>query len=148
MLPADMVGGVSTSREANLEVSGDLLKEFQKRVDGVLNDFEGSPGNPTKVAAQTIARTSLSSGSSCFAEADGLYAQYHRVHEHLTSLSKTLGLQIEAIQIAVQGARFGFDSLEEDVRRRFWEIQTRLKQINSADGQGGRTNDAKDGGDF
>ncbi|WP_345943379.1 hypothetical protein [Streptomyces sp. SID8352] len=128
MLPADMVGGVSAARAANLEVAGEALGTFVKRVDGVLRDLAGSPGDPKRVGAQTIAPTALNSGAaSAFPEAYGLYLEYQRVHEKLTSLSTTLHLQIEAIQIAVQGAHVGFDNLEEEQRRRFWAIQTRLR---------------------
>ncbi|AVH56171.1 hypothetical protein C4B68_10740 [Streptomyces dengpaensis] len=123
-----MAGGVSASRAANLEASGEMLSTFQKRVTALLAEFEGSAGSTTKVGSQRIARTSLHSGSSCFAEAEDLYDQYERVHERLTSLTKTLGLQIEAIGIAVKGAKIGFSNLEEDLRHRFWEIQTELQQ--------------------
>lgn len=132
MLPADIMGGVSASRAANLEVSSVMLSTFQKRVNTLLAEFEGSAGSATKVGSQKISRASLSSGSSCFAEADGLFSQYDRVHERLTSLSKTLGLQIEAIGIAVKGARNGFDNLEEELRHRFHEIQAQLKQDQAA----------------
>ncbi|MDL5204133.1 hypothetical protein [Streptomyces sp. ALI-76-A] len=133
MLPADMVGGVSATRAANLEASDEALKAFVDRVDAVLRDLESSAGNPTKVGAQTIKATSLSSGQEgVFPEATGLYAQYQRVHRELTSLSKSLHLQIEAIGIAVQGARHGFNNLEEEQRRRFWEIQTEVTKIQGA----------------
>jgi hypothetical protein len=72
-----------------------------------------------------------------------LYEQYNAVHERLTTLSKTLHLQIEAIGIAVQGAHQGFENLEEEQRRRFWEIQMEIKGLqprkgseNTADGTG------------
>ena len=130
MLPADMVGGVSATRAANLETSGEVLTTFMKRVDAVLRDLERSAGNPTKVGAQTINAASLNSGSQAlFPEAQSLYAQYDQVHQKLTSLSKTLHLQIEAIGIAVQGAHRGFDNLEEEQRRRFWEIQAEIKEV-------------------
>ncbi|NEA49120.1 hypothetical protein G3I35_23365 [Streptomyces sp. SID10815] len=133
MLPADMVGGVSTTRAANLEASGEALDQFVKRVDAVLRDLEGSAGNPTKVGAQTIRSASLTTGSaSVFPEAHGLYQQYHRVHTELTALSKSLHLQIEAIGIAVQGAHHGFENLEEEQRQRFWAIQRHIKEIQDA----------------
>ena len=72
MLPAEMAGGVSASRAANLEASGEMLSTFQKRVTTLLAEFEGSAGSTTKVAAQKIPRASLRSESSCFAEADDL----------------------------------------------------------------------------
>lgn len=136
MLPADMVGGVSATRAANLEASGEALDKFVNRVDAVLSALESSAGNPTKVGAQTIRPTSLTSGSaSVFPEAHGLYNQYNRVHAELTSLSKSLHLQIEAIGIAVQGAHRGFDKLEEEQRQRFWAIQMEI----------GKTQDKVDG---
>ncbi len=137
MLPADMVGGVSATRAANLEASGEALDKFVSRVDAVLATLEASAGNPAKVGAQTIRPTSLTSGGeSDFPEAHGLYKQYHRVHAELTSLSKSLHLQIEAIGIAVQGAHNGFEKLEEEQRRRFWAIQTEIGKIE--DKQGGK----------
>ncbi|MFF8879669.1 hypothetical protein [Streptomyces flaveolus] len=134
MLPADMVGGVSAARAANLEVTGEALSTFVKRVDGVLTNLEGSPGNPTRVGAQTIKPGSLAGNPSAFPEAHALYLQYNQVHEKLTSLSKTLHLQIEAIGIAVRGAHVGFDNLEEEQRRRFWAIQMQIKEAQAAGG--------------
>ncbi|MDA5144413.1 hypothetical protein PEM37_23130 [Streptomyces sp. AD681] len=133
MLPVEMVGGVSAGRAANLEVTGEALSTFVKRVDSALRNLEGSAGDPTRIGAQGIKPTSLNSGSTtAFPEAHALYLQYNRVHEELTSLSKTLHLQIEAIGIAVRGAHVGFDNLEEEQRRRFAEIQTRIQQIEDA----------------
>ncbi|WP_216589783.1 hypothetical protein [Streptomyces brasiliscabiei] len=144
MLPAGMAGGVSAARAANLEASGEALDKFVKRVDAVLRDLETSAGNPTKVGAQTIRATSLSTGAdSVFPEAHGLYAQYNRVHQELTSLSKTLHLQIEATAIAVQGAHRGFDNLEEELRRRFYAIQGEIKEIQDAKGGQQRVGDSR-----
>ncbi|MER6976384.1 hypothetical protein ABT317_04860 [Streptomyces carpinensis] len=120
---------MSAARAANLEASGEALTTFMKRVDAVLRDLESSAGSPTRVSAQTINRGSLSSGSGGFQEAHNLYEQYHAVHDRLTSLSKTLHLQIEAIGIAVLGAHRGFGNLEEEQRRRFWEIQTEIRTL-------------------
>lgn len=125
MLPADTGGG---SGGADLKVGMEALTTFKKRVDTVLATFEGSPGSSTKVAGQRISRASFSGEGATFAEAAGLYAQYDRVHERLTSLSRTLGLQIEAMWIAVHGAEVGFGNLEEEQRRRFWEIQKQTKR--------------------
>ncbi|MCC8340626.1 hypothetical protein LMJ38_32515 [Streptomyces sp. R1] len=133
MLPAEMAGGVSAARAANLEVTGEALSTFVKRVDSALRNLEGSAGDPTRIGAQRIKPSSLNSGSAAaFPEAHALYLQYNRVHEELTSLSKTLHLQIEAIGIAVRGAHVGFDNLEEEQRRRFAQIQTQIKQIEDA----------------
>ncbi|MFJ5034608.1 hypothetical protein ACIQB5_42670 [Streptomyces sp. NPDC088560] len=122
-----MSGGESA---ANLKVSADALTQFVKTVDGVLKDLEGSAGNPTRVGDQTIRHTSLRSGSAGFHEADALYGTFNEVHQALTNLSKTLHLQIEAIGIAVQGANGTFNDLEEEQRRRFYEIQAEIRDLN------------------
>ncbi|MFE4757304.1 hypothetical protein ACFRIB_45180 [Streptomyces mirabilis] len=134
---------MSATRAANLEASGEALGTFMKRVDAVLRDLESSAGNPKRVGAQTIHAGSLNSGQqTAFPEAHDLYNQYHAVHGKLTSLSRTLHLQIEAIGIAVQGAYRGFDKLEEDQRRRFYEIQTQIQEIQ---GDGEHTADGNTG---
>ncbi|MER6104405.1 hypothetical protein ABT115_19275 [Streptomyces sp. NPDC001832] len=112
--------------------SGDLqrgvgaLEQFQKRVNALLAEFEGSAAGKSNIAAQTVSRASLSGQNACFAEADGLYTQYNRVHESLVTLSKSLGDQIEYLSLGVHAAAVGFDNVEDDVRRRFYEIQVRL----------------------
>ncbi|MFJ3807529.1 hypothetical protein ACIPWE_14385 [Streptomyces sp. NPDC090073] len=114
---------------ANLEASGDALKKFVKRVDGVLQNLEKSPGAPTRLHDQSIRQGALSSTGGTFHEADALHKTFNAVHERLTDLSKTLHLQIEALGIAVLGAKGTFDNLEEDQRRRFWEIQADIRAI-------------------
>ncbi|WP_217230904.1 hypothetical protein [Streptomyces anulatus] len=104
------------------------LETFKKRVDALLTDFEGSAASKTKVADQKVSRASLSGPNARFAEADGLYTQYNRVHSSLVSLSKSLGDQIEYLSLGVHAAAVGFDNVEDDIRRRFYEIQTRMEQ--------------------
>ncbi|MGW1871043.1 hypothetical protein ACWCPS_36560 [Streptomyces mauvecolor] len=108
----------------DLEKGMEALTTFKKKVDAVLTQFEGSHGSPTKIGDQQIARASFSAGTAAFPEADGLFTQYHRVHERLTSLSKSLAHQIEAMGIAAHGADIGFDNLDEEMRQRFWAIQS------------------------
>ncbi|MGW2874783.1 hypothetical protein ACWDBP_00475 [Streptomyces sp. NPDC001233] len=124
MLPDAGVGDLRRGLEA--------LKTFKSRVDTLLGTFEGSPGGPKKVAMHTLSPTSFC-GKGEFAEAAGLHSQYETVHERITSLSKSLALQIEAMQIAVHGADIGYDKLEDDLRRRFHEIRTQINE--EIDGQ-------------
>ncbi|MFI5684801.1 hypothetical protein [Streptomyces sp. NPDC051636] len=120
MLPDDAGGsGLRRGLEA--------LKIFKGRVDTLLATFEGSPGSYAKVAAHTLSPAAFC-GKGEFAEATGLHREYERVHERITSLSKSLALQIEAMQIAVHGADIGFDNLEDDLRRRFHEIRTEINE--------------------
>ncbi|MFJ6810432.1 hypothetical protein ACIQRK_31245 [Streptomyces anulatus] len=102
------------------------LETFKKRVDALLTDFEGSAGSKTKVADQKVSRASLSGPNARFAEADGLYTQYNRVHSSLVELSRSLGDQIEYLSLGVHAAAVGFDNVEDDIRRRFYEIQARM----------------------
>ncbi|MFJ9040029.1 hypothetical protein ACIRF8_26030 [Streptomyces sp. NPDC102406] len=147
MLPADMVGGPSATRAANLEVTNEALTAFQKRVDAVLRDLDASAGSPAKVSAQSIKKTSLhnTAAGRAFPEADQLYEAYNSVHSNLVTLSKTLSLQIEAISIAVQGAHRGFGNLEEEQRQRFWAIQTEISELQAAKDTG-HTNNSNQAG--
>ncbi|MFF1741179.1 hypothetical protein [Streptomyces mirabilis] len=129
MLPADMTGGASPSTAADLKVGADVLMTFKQRIDKLLSEFEDSAGSASKVGAHRISRTSLSGHGTPFHEADALFTQYEQVHEHITQLSKTLGLQIEAMGIATQGAQNGFDTLDDDQRRRFREIQVETNRL-------------------
>lgn len=102
------------------------LEKFRGRVNTLLAELEGSAAGKSKIAAQTVSRAALSGQNACFAEADGLYTQYNRVHEELVSLSKSLGDQIEYLSLGVHAAAVGFDNVDDDVRRRFYEIRVRL----------------------
>ncbi|MFJ6850312.1 hypothetical protein ACIQM3_07175 [Streptomyces sp. NPDC091271] len=102
------------------------LEKFQKSVNALLADLESSPAGKSKVAAQTVSRNALSGGNTSFAEADGLFTQYNRVHDALVTLSKSLGDQIEYLSLGVHAAAVGFDNVDDDTRRRFYEIQARL----------------------
>jgi hypothetical protein len=118
---------------SDLEKGVGALRRFQKRVNVLLSELEGSDGGRTKLAAQTVSRASLSGGTAAFAEADGLYSQYNRVHQSLTSLSKSLGDQIQLLSIGVHAAEVGYDNVDEDVRRQYKAIKDRLLETRGED---------------
>lgn len=120
MLPAD-IGGAADVRRGYM-----ALSTFKKRVDDLLTAFEASAGGSSKVAAHRLPATSFGAGD--FPEAKALHVEYERVHERITSLSKMLGLQMEAMQIAVHGVDVTFDNLEDEQRYRFHEIRTEVNQ--------------------
>ncbi|MEU8958350.1 hypothetical protein AB0C93_29095 [Streptomyces sp. NPDC048518] len=131
------------------------MKTFRRRINTLLTEFEGSAGGSSKVGAQKVSRASFSGTGAAFPQADGLYSQYDQVHERLTSLSKMLGDQIEAMGIAVHGADVGFDNIEDDLRQRFWAIQAKVEQDQGSAGperggrpdeQGGHGSDKSDAG--
>ncbi|WP_202500861.1 hypothetical protein [Streptomyces sp. SID5785] len=142
MLPAEG-GGVSKAAAADLKVGATVLTTFKQRVDKILRDFESSDGGSAKVRDHQVTRAAVTSGSRDFIEADVLHLQYEQVHTRITSLSKMLGMQIEAMSIASHGAEVGFANLEEDQRRRFWEIQTKIDQEHRAAGSGQGHSDAQ-----
>lgn len=120
-------GGFGSTAGSDLERGVGALERFQERVNKLLQEFEDSAAGKSKVAAQTVSRTSLSGGNAPFAEADGLYTQYNRVHEALLSLSTMLRDQIEYLRIGVYGAAVGYDNVEDDMRRRFHAIDARIQ---------------------
>lgn len=133
MIPADMGGGVSTAAAADLKVGADVLTTFKQRVDKILKDFEGSEGSSAKVGNQTFTQDAVTSSAE-FHEAVGLHKEYETIHGRVTELSMMLAMQIEAMGIAAHGAEVGFANLEEDQRRRFWEIQYKIdREATAAD---------------
>ncbi|MEW2635606.1 hypothetical protein AB0903_29205 [Streptomyces sp. NPDC048389] len=140
-----MLEAVGGGGAGDLERGLGALTDFQKKVLGLLTDLEGGDASGTKVAEATVTRASFGIGSS-FAEADGFYEQYQRVHQAVLSLSKQLSDEIELLRIAVRGADIGFDNLEEDLRLQFHTIKARLDK--ERDGQAqvqGETNDSQTG---
>ncbi|WP_263165218.1 hypothetical protein [Streptomyces sp. SCSIO ZS0520] len=127
-------GGNSQGAAADLKVGAGVLLTFKQRVDKILDEFEGSNGSASKVGHLRFTQGAVT-GSADFHEAVALHSEYESIHERITSLSKMLSLQIEAMGIAVHGAEIGFDNLEEDERRRFWEIQTRVDREIAANEQ-------------
>lgn len=121
MLPADMGGGAADVRRGLMALSA-----FKKRVDDLLTAFEDSAGGSSKVGAHSLTADAFGMGN--FPEAKSLHLEYERVHERITSLSKSLGLQLEAMQIAVHGVDVNFDNLEDDLRYRFHEIRTEVNR--------------------
>jgi hypothetical protein len=121
VLPDDMRGGAADVRRGLM-----ALSTFKKRVDDLLTAFEDSAGGSSKVATHSLSETAFGTGN--FPEAKTLHLEYERVHERITTLCKSLGLQLEAMQIAVHGVDVTFDNLEDEYRYRFHEIRTEVNQ--------------------
>ncbi|MEU5977391.1 hypothetical protein [Streptomyces sp. NPDC047315] len=113
------------------------LSSFQSKVNGILADLNKGAGGKTAISEQRIPRGALSGGNAPFAEADGLFTQYSRVQQALTDLSRDLGLQIEALNIAVHASDVGTNNVDEERRRRFAEIEALLDRPKSYDKDSG-----------
>ncbi|MEU3950279.1 hypothetical protein [Streptomyces sp. NPDC029526] len=145
----DRVGAPgSASGSADLRRGVMALSKFKEKVDDLLETFEGSPGGPAKVSAHSLPQTAF--GTGAFPEGQQLHLEYERVHERITALSKSLGLQLEAMRIAVHGVDVDFDNLEEEQRRKFHSIRTEVNRTSEEmrDAQDKRENTAgqTDGG--
>ncbi|MER7398458.1 hypothetical protein ABT381_23460 [Streptomyces sp. NPDC000151] len=124
--PHDYAGPLGTGAgAADIKRARATLVRFRQRIDDILRSLEHGPQN--EVSLLELSR-SVFSGPGTFAEADGLHQQFTKVHTHLTTLSRTLNEQIEAMGIAIIGANIGFDNLEDDLKRRFWDIQSRTAE--------------------
>ncbi|MEU0337201.1 hypothetical protein [Streptomyces sp. NPDC006193] len=104
----------------------DALAKFKKKVDDALTAFEGAPGSPSRLAEHRLSASSFSGSNIPFHEATELHGKYEQVHERLTSLSRNLGMQIEALTLAAHAADATYDGTEDEVRRRFWQIRSHL----------------------
>ncbi|MCP9986230.1 hypothetical protein LUX01_05355 [Streptomyces sudanensis] len=113
---------------ADLERGAGALRSFQSKIDALLTELESGPGGSQKVAQHTIERGAFSGTGLPFAEADGFFKQYARVHKELVSLSKLLADQMELLRLGVRAADVGFDNVDEETRQRFHAIDARLKE--------------------
>lgn len=96
------------------------MREFKKRVDGMIDRLNGSEAEPARVADRQLPPHSLGVG---FAEATGLHSAYTQVHDQLTSLSRLLAGQISALSTAIDGARHGYETVDLQARDEMWSIQ-------------------------
>ncbi|MFE2848721.1 hypothetical protein ACFXKS_35405 [Streptomyces scopuliridis] len=117
-----------TGARSDLEKGVGALKRFQTRVNALLTELENGAAGNKKVAAHRVSRGSFSGGNLPFAEADGFFTQYNRVHEEIVKLSKSLGDQIEMLSIGVHAAEVGFNNVEDELRQRFHSIRTRVNE--------------------
>ena len=108
-----------------VRVQMETLKTFKSRIDGVLSTLESSAAAPKTVGNDRVAVGHLGNG---FAEADSLFATYSYVHDQLETFSGLLSDQIQAMQIAVEGARVGYDHVDLEQREHVWAIHRRTQQ--------------------
>ena len=140
--PGSSGQGGDGANSGKLRLEANELKRFKKRVDSILNELETSAAGKSKVDGELVPTSSF--GATNFTEATDLSRVYNHVHGQLTKLSQTLGDQIEAMGIAALGIQQGFDNLEDDTKRRFWEIYTRSGETGGAGGESEKPDNADD----
>ncbi|MFE1268912.1 hypothetical protein [Streptomyces sp. NPDC058758] len=112
---------------SDLQRGVDALRKFQRDVKQVIENLEQGAGGASKLNGNRVTREAFGTGIP-FAEADGFFTEYERVHASLVALSKSLSGQIELLEIGVHAADVGYDNVEEDQRRQFHDIQARLSR--------------------
>ncbi|MEU9165923.1 hypothetical protein AB0D29_37320 [Streptomyces sp. NPDC048424] len=108
-------GAAYAATAAALQVQYDDLKSYQNLVDGLLTTLNGSDAHHGKFDDTVMAAGTLGKG---FTQAEKLYEAYKTVHSELQKLSKGLGVQIEALGIAIQSAGGGYSEVDEETKRR------------------------------
>ncbi|MFI9000458.1 hypothetical protein [Streptomyces sp. NPDC053541] len=96
------------------------LLTFQTRMQKLVDELKGSPAEHTKIGEQKVTAASYGTG---FSAATQLHAQYEKVRTRLEELTKIFGETIEAMGIRAQIADKGYDSVNEEQRQRFQQIQ-------------------------
>jgi hypothetical protein len=117
---------VGDGGSANLRRGADALSKFSDGLSNALTAFEKSPASPSQLGHHGLDRRSFGGGKIPFSEADFLHDRYSDVHDVLMSMSSTLRLHIEALQLAARSADATYDGTEDEVRRRFWEIKAKI----------------------
>ncbi|MET9696015.1 hypothetical protein ABZY31_03680 [Streptomyces sp. NPDC006529] len=102
-----------------LFVEHESMTKYKQRVDALLEQLKDSPADHGKIADGTLGKTDLGHG---FPEADGLYTAYNKVRGELETLSKALGVQIEALGIAVEASRVGYENIDDDIKQRMRKL--------------------------
>ncbi|WP_327735671.1 hypothetical protein OG749_19530 [Streptomyces nojiriensis] len=114
-----IAGAAYTAATAALRVQYDDLKDYQNLVDGLLTTLNDSPAHHGKLADGKMPSGALGKD---FTSAEKLYTAYNKVHSELENLSKALGVQIEALGIAIQSANSGYSGVDEETKRRMGHL--------------------------
>ncbi|MFF5444414.1 hypothetical protein [Streptomyces sp. NPDC012888] len=116
--------GLIASQGKALYVEKQSMVEYRKRVDKLLDQLKGSDADHGRFAEGTLGSGALGKG---FSEAEDLHTAYNKVRAEMENLSKVLADQIEALSIAIEASRVGYDNMDEDVKARMRAIQKRAE---------------------
>ncbi|MFI1365315.1 hypothetical protein [Streptomyces griseochromogenes] len=119
---------MSDGGRSDLRRGAEALAKFSAGLTNALTAFNESAGSPSSLDQHGLGRPSFSGAQIPFAEAGKLFYQYGRVHDSLKDMSQTLGLHIEALQLAAKAADSTYVATEDEVRRRFWEIKSKIDE--------------------
>ncbi|WP_329174108.1 hypothetical protein [Streptomyces sp. NBC_01477] len=115
------VGGAVGS----LHVALEDLRSFKTRVDGLLDELDGSLVAPTKIGQERVKSAQIGTG---FAEANDLMKAYSYVHGQLEQLSQTLANQIEAMSLSLHIGHSTFRNVDLGTQRKLLDLNDEIVQ--------------------
>lgn len=113
----------SEASAASLKVEADELRQFKKRIDGLLDDLDASQASPKQIKAQSVSSAAYGTG---FPQVETIRSTYEKVHSRLEVFSAMLGAQIEALSITTDMARTNYESVEQDQVERLQALQRQM----------------------
>lgn len=108
---------------ASLHVALEDLRSFKTRVDGLLDELDGSAAAPKKIGQDRIAAGQIGSG---FGEAGDLMKAYSYVHGQLEQLSQTLAAQIEAMSLSLHIGHSTFKNVDLGTQRKLLDLNDQI----------------------
>jgi hypothetical protein len=109
-------------------VEAETLAEFRKNANVILTKLLGSEASPTQLADEKMVREQLGGGSSAFIEAQELFGAYQTVVGQLKQLSSMLTDSIEGLSIAIQASQSGYETMDDDIKRRMRALEQNTTQ--------------------
>lgn len=116
--PVDGSGG-------SLHVALEDLRSFKTRVDGLLDELDGSVAAPTKIGQEPVKAAQIGSG---FGEASDLMKAYSFVHGQLAQLSQSLANQIEAMSLSLHIGHSTFVNVDLGTQLKLLDLNDQIVQ--------------------
>lgn len=110
---------------ASLHVALEDLRTFKTRVDGLLDELDGSDFAPKEIGQGRVKSAQVGSG---FGEADDLMKAYDYVHGQLEQLSATLTSQIEAMSLSLHIGHSTFKNVDLGTQRKLLDLNDQIVQ--------------------
>lgn len=108
-----------------LHVALEDLQSFKSRVDGLLDELDGSDAAPTKIGQERVKSAQIGNG---FGEANDLMKAYSYVHNQLEQLSQTLANQIEAMSLSLHIGHSTFKNVDLGTQRKLLDLNDQIVQ--------------------
>lgn len=109
----------------SLHVALEDLRSFKTRVDGLLDELDGSVVAPKKIGQERVKSAQIGSG---FGEAEDLMKAYNYVHNQLEQLSQTLANQIEAMSLSLHIGHSTFKNVDLGTQRKLLDLNDQIVQ--------------------